>query len=390
VHDPASLQIPDNQRRNLWKDAEAQAAFVAHWRMFAERYAEVPPEHLSFNLLNEPNDSVDEATYLAVMRPAMEAIAAVTPERTIELDGTGRARTVISGLRPGEARQSLHAYDPHGLTHYGASWIAGAADWPVPEWPPSQLVNRLYGELKKADGFQSPLVIEGDFPKGTEIFVEVGQVSQSAHLLLQADASPILEKRFEPGPGEGEWKTVVFAKEWNIYQNVYNREYGATTRRAAKQISLEVRSGDWLTLNRIKIVRDGKAVELTPGITSWGIPQARYALSAEGALRPTRLPAGFEQHFEPLGYLKPWKALKAAGAEVIVGELGVYKSVPHATALAFLEDLLVQLEGAEIGWALWDFDGEFGPFNSGRSDVSYEKYEGYQLDREMLDLLEAH
>ncbi len=45
---------PPAEPRDLWSDAGAEAAFVAHWEMFARRYRDVPPEHLSFNLLNEP------------------------------------------------------------------------------------------------------------------------------------------------------------------------------------------------------------------------------------------------------------------------------------------------------------------------------------------------
>jgi hypothetical protein len=184
----------------------------------------------------------------------------------------------------------------------------------------------------------------------------------------------------------------VFDKPLNIYQNIYNKTYTAKTLHAAKQISLEVRGGDWLTLNTIEIKRgEGQdAIKLTPGITTWGIPQASYSVQKDGSVKAQALPSGFEEHFEPLGYLKPWKALKKRGGDVIVGEFGVYKSVPHATALAFMKQLLEELEQADIGWAVWDFNGDFGPFDSGRDDVEYENYEGYKLDREMLDLLAAH
>jgi hypothetical protein len=139
--------------------------------------------------------------------------------------------------------------------------------------------------------------------------------------------------------------------------------------------------------DHLVIERSDRRVELTPGTTSWGVPQARYALSEAGRLEPARLRQGFEECYEPLGYLKPWKAHRRRGGEVIVGELGAYESVPHDTALAVLEDLLGELRDADIGWAMWDFDRNFGPFNPGRSDAEYEAYEGYELDRKMLELL---
>jgi endoglucanase len=45
---------------------------------------------------------------------------------------------------------------------------------------------------------------------------------------------------------------------------------------------------------------------------------------------------------------------------------------------------------AGFGWALWDFEGPTGIFNSDRLDISYENYEGRQLDRTMLDLLQRY
>ena len=39
---------------NLWTDRPARDAFVATWERFARRYADVPPQDLSFDLVNEP------------------------------------------------------------------------------------------------------------------------------------------------------------------------------------------------------------------------------------------------------------------------------------------------------------------------------------------------
>jgi|GEM_PF-4741891 len=40
-----------------------------------------------------------------------------------------------------------------------------------------------------------------------------------------------------------------------------------------------------------------------------------------------------------------------------------------------------------MGWALWNFRGSFGIFDSGRDDIQYESFYGHQLDRKMLTLL---
>jgi len=41
----------------------------------------------------------------------------------------------------------------------------------------------------------------------------------------------------------------------------------------------------------------------------------------------------------------------------------------------------------DIGFALWNFRGDFGILNSGRVDVDYEDWHGHKLDRKLLDLI---
>lgn len=43
-----------------------------------------------------------------------------------------------------------------------------------------------------------------------------------------------------------------------------------------------------------------------------------------------------------------------------------------------------------MGWALWNFHGSFGILDSGRDDVQYELFDGHQLDRKMLTLLQRY
>jgi hypothetical protein len=41
-----------------------------------------------------------------------------------------------------------------------------------------------------------------------------------------------------------------------------------------------------------------------------------------------------------------------------------------------------------MGLALWQFRGAFGLLDSGRSDAAYEDWQGHQLDRRLLALLQ--
>jgi len=73
-----------------------------------------------------------------------------------------------------------------------------------------------------------------------------------------------------------------------------------------------------------------------------------------------------------------------------VGEWGCFNKTPHDVALAFMEDYLQLWQSVGWGWALWNLRGSFGILDSGRNDVEYEDYNGYQLDRKMLALLQKY
>lgn len=84
---------------------------------------------------------------------------------------------------------------------------------------------------------------------------------------------------------------------------------------------------------------------------------------------------------------KGWKDYVKKGGKIHIGEFGVYFKTPHKVALAYLKDQLSIYRARKWGWALWNFKGTFGVFNSNRKDVKYEDYKGMKLDRKMLELL---
>jgi endoglucanase len=83
----------------------------------------------------------------------------------------------------------------------------------------------------------------------------------------------------------------------------------------------------------------------------------------------------------------PWIEIVKQGIGVHCGELGCYNQTPHDVFLAWFSETLDIFKENGIGFGLWEFVGSFGILNSGRSDVDYEDWHGYQLDRKLLDLL---
>jgi len=89
-------------------------------------------------------------------------------------------------------------------------------------------------------------------------------------------------------------------------------------------------------------------------------------------------------------FYQPWIDLMRQGVGVHCGECGCWNKTPHAVFLAWFSDVLDILTTNGIGYALWQFDGDFGVLNSGRADVAYEDWHGQKLDRKLLDLLQKY
>jgi aryl-phospho-beta-D-glucosidase BglC (GH1 family) len=86
-------------------------------------------------------------------------------------------------------------------------------------------------------------------------------------------------------------------------------------------------------------------------------------------------------------YYKPWIDLAKKGVGVHCGECGCWNKTPHAVFLAWFRDVLDILKENKIGFAIWEFAGDFGVLNSNRADVIYENWYGYKLDKKFLELL---
>jgi aryl-phospho-beta-D-glucosidase BglC (GH1 family) len=86
-------------------------------------------------------------------------------------------------------------------------------------------------------------------------------------------------------------------------------------------------------------------------------------------------------------FYKPWIGLVNKGVGVHCGEGGSWRRTPHDVFLAWFGDVTDILFANHIGIALWNFIGDFGILDSGRSDVAYEDWYGHKLDRKLLNLI---
>ncbi len=89
-------------------------------------------------------------------------------------------------------------------------------------------------------------------------------------------------------------------------------------------------------------------------------------------------------------YYQPWIELVQQGVGVHCGECGCWNKTPHDVFMAWFSDVLDILSSNGIGFAVWNFAGDFGILDSGRTDLQYEDWYGHKLDRRFLDLLRKY
>ncbi|HEY6073834.1 MAG TPA: cellulase family glycosylhydrolase [Anaerolineales bacterium] len=372
---------------DLWGDDpasdEARRQFAAQWRMFAQRYRGIPPEQLSFNLVNEP-PNISGAKYFMVAAAAVEAIRTEDPARLIIADGSATAGRPVPELNRLRVGQSTRGYAPFSLTHYRASWAAGSNQWPVPTWPMVLINPYLYGEMKTA--LQSPLILRVSIPEAVSLIIRVNVVTTQATLRVRTDGATAFEKSFMPGPGQGEWKESKYSSQWGSYQAVYDREYEARVPAGIREIAIEITSGDWMTISEVRLgpfSRPPQEIILRPNDQTWGVKQGEVIVNPDGTLSGGRI----YDRARLWADLEPWRKFAESGVGVHVGEWGAYNQTPHDVTLAWMTDYLDNLKRVGFGWALWQLRGDFGVMDSGRSDVAYESFRGHKLDRKMLEIL---
>jgi hypothetical protein len=192
----------------------------------------------------------------------------------------------------------------------------------------------------------------------------------------------ILSKKFVCGPELGTDFTKIVQNQWG-YQNISNKNFLATVAEQTSKITFDNVSGDWMTINSISIKKGDIVKTYSLSDFTWGKKQGTYQIDENGNLKTIN-----GEDLLPFGDYKDFfDDANENNIPVMVQEFGVHNQTPHLVAVAFLTDLSAFFREQNVGWALWNLTGSFGILNSTRADCTYETYQGYKLDRKMLDAL---
>lgn len=89
-------------------------------------------------------------------------------------------------------------------------------------------------------------------------------------------------------------------------------------------------------------------------------------------------------------FYQPWRDVEAQGVKVHIGEMGCFNQTPNDVALRWLGDLFALYKEFGWGFSLWNFTGPFGIIDHGRPGARIEKYKGFNVDRDLLELIQQN
>ncbi|HEX4068226.1 MAG TPA: glycoside hydrolase family 5 protein [Acidobacteriaceae bacterium] len=112
-------------KAQLLQGSDGVGNFVALWRTLAAHFAPVDPEHVFFEIMNEPEQN-DPYRWQGVQASVVDAIRQGAPQNTIIAAGAHwsglQDLLVLEPLADPNIIYTFHDYEPFPFTHQGATW----------------------------------------------------------------------------------------------------------------------------------------------------------------------------------------------------------------------------------------------------------------------------
>jgi len=120
-----SIYADDNFKQKLATDDDAVERFADFWRALAAHFAQLDPDRIFFEILNEP-EGRDRYRWYGVEAKLATAIREGAPQHTIIATGAHWSDdddlVFLEPLRDPNVIYTFHFYEPHLFTHQGANW----------------------------------------------------------------------------------------------------------------------------------------------------------------------------------------------------------------------------------------------------------------------------
>lgn len=150
-----------NYKELMADPAGNTARFTALWRQVAEHFRGFD-DKVWFELLNEPNDKLDDTALTGVITPALAAVRESNPTRKVVIGGQkwSGIDSLATVPLPNDPNlvYTFHYYEPFAFTHQGAHWVS-----------PPQPLGRTYPAAGDAD------MLARDVAKARAFMARTGQ-----------------------------------------------------------------------------------------------------------------------------------------------------------------------------------------------------------------------
>ena len=391
---------PDEEKditETLFTDEKYRDQFLLWYRMLARRYAAIPNQFTSINLMNEPRP-LDDENYAATFQPIINAIWEEAPGRVIVADvhrnSTGEAMAKLG------VALSCHTYEPSDIMV-----VLRDRDpliYESAKWPNLSMTGILYS--KEGLGWfgysekewKTGNIITGDISGTMELMV--GDISHgTAVLAIKADDKVIYEQTPEyVCPGGNPSEDICYTEE----------PVTVTIPDDCERIELSCSSGI-LTLKSVIIKRkDGITVNIPCISDNWsGTPPVDFTINADGSILGNSPAIDAEavlnrDYNGMLSILDTKRLADSYGVGFMVGEVGMYGDyfldyyVPDATVFAYYKDILTTLDKYGIPWVTGWLIDRYGPvttypYYKDRTYLRMDGAECYYIDVKIYELLKG-
>jgi endoglucanase len=111
---------------------------IGLWQQIADRYSKMPKE-VYFELLNEPQDKLNESKWNEVIPQVLAAVRKTNSARPVIIGPAqwNAVRAIDKLQLPADDHNiivTVHSYDPFQFTHQGAGFVKGADKWRGTKW----------------------------------------------------------------------------------------------------------------------------------------------------------------------------------------------------------------------------------------------------------------
>lgn len=357
-NDVPNLDWNNLGQKNDWEDwwnacfvdETVRDAVTAFWRMLAKRYADIPNNYLSFNLMNEC-DPVDDAQYVWGFGDAVAAIRQATPDRVIVADvHTSNPAVTGTGMAELGCALSYHFYNLRDISIVSAEKEAETPGF----------YERIQGTPYFVNAhFYGPDYWDGELPEeakgnlkltgavgGATLSVTVEEISWfDTAMRITADGQ-VLYEGMEPCTYEEATDCIHV-----------NRTVTVSIPEQAETVEIGCPVGSCFTVSDLSLtLQDGTACGLIPLKDGWGgTPMTSIAVDENGVCVGT---LGLEYVKQNGASLLDLMAVgERYGVDVMVGECGFFEGgdpmtvgIGQAAVEALFADQIETFDRLDLAW----------------------------------------